>query len=156
MPSLDNIREDHGVEMTDMRGSIDIENWRSDVVGFLGGCLRSNISGVASATALTRWTDPWWTFRKAQKHIPKCRSCSTRYPGTHTFCGGLTVQIATDLPSVDCVARAALAYRVRASNAQHDQMRNPTTPKDHQNEVVEPHTTADITIFYSVVVIRYL
>lgn len=54
MPSLDNIREDHSVEMTDMRGSINIENRRGDVVGFLGGRLRSKISAVASAVALTR------------------------------------------------------------------------------------------------------
>ena len=51
---------------------------------------------------------------------------------------------------------SAVWYRVRARNAQGYAMRNPTTQKDYQNEAVEPPIIANITIFYGVVVIRYL
>jgi len=47
-------------------------------------------------------------------------------------------------------------YRVRAFNAQLGSMHTPSTQSDHQNKVVEPHTTANIMIFYSIIVISYL
>lgn len=42
MPTLNNVRKDHGIQVADMRGSIDIEYRRRNVVGFLDRCLGGN------------------------------------------------------------------------------------------------------------------
>jgi hypothetical protein len=51
MPPLYDVRKDHGIQVADMRGSIDIENWCGDVVGLLGR-LGGNVSSAAAATSL--------------------------------------------------------------------------------------------------------
>jgi hypothetical protein len=58
MPPLDDVRKDHGIQVADMRGSIDIEDWCGDVVG-LRGRLGGNVSLAATATIMTRRANPW-------------------------------------------------------------------------------------------------
>jgi hypothetical protein len=35
VPSLDNVREDHSIQVADMRGGVDVEDWRSNIVRLL-------------------------------------------------------------------------------------------------------------------------
>ena len=42
MPTLNNVRKDHGIQVADMRRSIDIEYGCRDVVGFLDRRLDGN------------------------------------------------------------------------------------------------------------------
>jgi hypothetical protein len=58
VPPFDDVREDHGIQVADMRGSIDIEYWCGDVVGLLGG-LGGNLSSTATATIMARRANPW-------------------------------------------------------------------------------------------------
>lgn len=53
MPALYHIRKDHGIQVADMRGGIDIEYRRGDVVRLLNGCLGGNRPAIAVATNLT-------------------------------------------------------------------------------------------------------
>jgi hypothetical protein len=57
MPPLYDVREDHGIQVADMRGSIDIEYWRGDVVGLLRR-LGGNLSAASSATSLQGRANP--------------------------------------------------------------------------------------------------
>jgi hypothetical protein len=57
MPPLYNVRQDHGIEMADMRGSIDVEYRRRDVVRFLG-CLLGRYRAIPGPKSLARRTCP--------------------------------------------------------------------------------------------------
>lgn len=37
LPPLEYVRKYHGIQVADMRGSIDVEYWRRDIVRFLDG-----------------------------------------------------------------------------------------------------------------------
>ena len=51
MPPLDDVRKDHGIQVTDMRGGIDVEYRCRDVVWFLGSWLGRDVA-IAAATTL--------------------------------------------------------------------------------------------------------
>jgi hypothetical protein len=54
MPSLDDVRKDHCVQVAHMRGSIDIEYRGGDVVRLLGRWLRCNVPSITAAMNLAR------------------------------------------------------------------------------------------------------
>jgi hypothetical protein len=51
LPPLDDVREDHSIQVADMGGSIDVEYRCRDVVRFLGSWLRCDIP-IAGATSM--------------------------------------------------------------------------------------------------------
>jgi len=50
MPSLVDIREDHGIQVANMRSGIDIEYRRGDVIRFFGGRLGRHASSIGITT----------------------------------------------------------------------------------------------------------
>jgi hypothetical protein len=52
LPPLDDVRKDHSIQVADMRGSIDVEYRRGDVVWFLG----RRLGGYTSITIGTNPT----------------------------------------------------------------------------------------------------
>lgn len=44
VPALDNVREDHSIQVANMRGGVDIEDWCGNVVRLLGRWLGRNKS----------------------------------------------------------------------------------------------------------------
>lgn len=85
MPALDDIRQDHGIQVTDMRGSIDVEYRRGNVVWFLDWRLGSDGPSIAVATNLTRRIDPWRAPRNPRKYSPECGDGRIGYSDVHAF-----------------------------------------------------------------------
>jgi hypothetical protein len=85
MPTLDDVRKDHSIQVADMRGSIDVEYRCGDVVWLLDRRLGGDGSPIAIVTNLTGRIDPWRAPRKAGKHLPECRNCCIGYSDVHTF-----------------------------------------------------------------------
>ena len=85
MPALDDIRKDHSIQVTDMRGSIDIEYRRGNVVRFLDWRIGSNGPSIAIAANLTGRIDPWRAPRNPGNYSPECWNCCIRYSDVHAF-----------------------------------------------------------------------
>jgi hypothetical protein len=83
LPPLDDVREDHGIQVADMRGSIDIENRRGDVVGFLGSWLCRDIP-IAVATRVAWRADPGQASWNSRQSAPEYWSRRSGYAGVHT------------------------------------------------------------------------
>jgi hypothetical protein len=66
-----------------MRGSINIENRRGDVVGFLGSRLRRDVS-IAVATRVAWRADPGRTSWNSRQSASEYGNRRTGYAGVHT------------------------------------------------------------------------